>query len=65
VFFGRKISPLTGLKDMEYDSIVVTSYLKREIILRALLDHGIEEKNIQTIFNVSVDNDHGTILRKS
>ena len=52
VFFGRTISPLSGLKDMEYDSIVVTSYLKREAILRSLIEHGIEEKNIRTIFNV-------------
>ena len=51
-FFGRKISPLTGLKDMEYDSIVVTSYLKREAILRALHEHGIEDKDIRTIFSI-------------
>ena len=52
VFFGRKIGSLSGLKDMEYDSIVVTSYLKREAILRALLEHGIEERTIRTIFNI-------------
>ena len=52
VFFGRKIQPLTGLKDMEYDSIVVTSYLKRESLRRALLDHGIADKNIREIFAI-------------
>ncbi len=51
-FFGRKIAPLTGLKDMDFDSIVVTSYLKREALHRALLDHGIEAKNIREIFAI-------------
>ena len=50
VFFGRKISPLTELKDMGYDSIVVTSYLKRESLHRALLEHGIADKSIRNIF---------------
>jgi DNA-binding MarR family transcriptional regulator len=49
-FFGRKITPLTGLKDMEYDRIVVTSYLKRESLHRALLEHGIADKSIRNIF---------------
>jgi len=50
VFFGRKINPLTELKDMEYDSIVVTSYLKRESLHRALLERGIADKSIRNIF---------------
>ena len=49
-FFGRQIGPFSGLKDMEFDSIVVTSYLKREVILRELTEHGIAEKDIRTIF---------------
>ena len=52
VFFGRKIQPMTGLNNMEYDSIVVTSYLKRESLHRALLDHGIADKNIREIFAI-------------
>jgi DNA-binding MarR family transcriptional regulator len=52
MFFGRKIEPMTGLNNMEYDSIVVTSYLKRESLHRALLDHGIVDKNIREIFAI-------------
>ncbi len=52
MFFGRQITPLSGLQSKKYDSIVVTSYLKREAIHQALLTHGIEEKSIQTIFKV-------------
>jgi DNA-binding MarR family transcriptional regulator len=52
LFFGRKIELMTALKDMEYDSIVVTSYLKREALHRALLDHGIADKNMRQIFAI-------------
>jgi hypothetical protein len=51
MFFGKEINPLRGLQSMAYDSIVITSYLKREVIHQALLDHGIEEKYIRTIFS--------------
>ncbi len=51
LFFSRKIQPLAGLNDIEYDSIVVTSYLKRESLHRALLDQGIAAKNIREIFS--------------
>lgn len=50
LFFGRTILPLTGLKDMEHGGIVVTSYLKREAVLRALLRHGVPRSGILTIF---------------
>jgi len=43
---------MTGLNNMEYDSIVITSYLKRESLHRALLDHGIADQNIREIFAI-------------
>jgi DNA-binding MarR family transcriptional regulator len=49
-FFSRMIRPYNALKDMAYDSIVVASYLKRESVHQALLEEGVEEKNIRTIF---------------
>jgi len=49
-FFGRKICPMQDLKDMDYDCIVVTSYLKRENISRELMNHGTAKKDIRTIF---------------
>ena len=52
MFFGRQIGPLSGLQGKKYDSIVVTSYLKREAIHQALLTYGIEEKSIRTIFKI-------------
>jgi len=40
-FFGKNIQPLSAVKDMPYDSMVVTTYLKREPIYRSLLKLGL------------------------
>jgi len=50
MFFGQKIRPLDELKNLEYDSVVVTSYLKRNQIYEALLGTGVHINNIKTIF---------------
>ncbi len=49
-FFGKDVQPLTAVKDMPYDSIVVTTYLKREPIYRSLLKMGLKKSNIKVIF---------------
>lgn len=49
-FFGRDIKPLIAIKDMSYDCIVVTSYLKSEEIYQELLGNGIRKKYIKVIF---------------
>lgn len=51
-FFGKRIMSVEILKDMDNDGIVVTSYLKRDEVFRDLINHGIEEKNIRTIFEM-------------
>lgn len=49
-FFGKDIQPLAAVKDMSYDSIVVTTYLKRESIYRSLLKTGLKKEDIRVIF---------------
>ena len=49
-FFGRDIKPIIAIKDMSYDCIVVTSYLKSEEIYQELLGNGIRDKDIKVIF---------------
>jgi len=49
-FFGRDIKPIIAIKDMRYDCIVVTSYLKSEEIYQELLGNGIRDKDIKVIF---------------
>jgi DNA-binding MarR family transcriptional regulator len=51
-FFGKNIMTAEVLKGMDSDGIVVTSYLKRDDIYRDLISHGIEEKDIRTIFEI-------------
>ena len=49
-FFGRNIRSMNDLADLEYDSIVVTSYLKRDNIYQELIGNGVNKKNIKMIF---------------
>lgn len=50
-FFGRTIQPLQAIKDMHYDRIVVTSYLNQMQYHAALINNGIDEKRIKSIFH--------------
>lgn len=49
-FFGRTILPLQAVKDMNYDSIVVTSHLHRKALYQELIQSKVDKKDIQTIF---------------
>ena len=50
IFFNRTIQPLQAIDDMKYDSIVVTSYLKRKMIYQKLIQSKVDKKDIQIIF---------------
>jgi len=49
IFFGRNILSVENIKDLRYDCIVVTSYLKRDRIYRELLHQKIDKTFIRTI----------------
>jgi hypothetical protein len=49
-FFDLKIRPYSSLKDMEYDCVMVTSYLRRDSIYKELLDAGVRDEDIKVIF---------------
>ena len=51
VFFGRKIKPLNALSDLDFDCVVITSYLKREKLYKELLSHGVAKKSVRVIFH--------------
>jgi len=44
---------LNGLQNMEYDSIIITSYLKRDKIYGMLVDIGVNQNLIKMIFSRS------------
>ncbi len=49
-FFGRDIKPLAEIEHMQYDSIVVATYMKREIVAKELIAQGVPKKALHGIF---------------
>lgn len=49
-FFGMKVKPIGAIEKMNYDCVVVTSYLDREKISQELLDNGARRQAIRGIF---------------
>ncbi|RPI33950.1 MAG: winged helix-turn-helix transcriptional regulator [Nitrospiraceae bacterium] len=49
-FLGMDVKTVSDIDATSYDCIVVTSYLKREEILKYLLSNGIPKKDIKLIF---------------
>ncbi len=49
-FFGRDILPLNAVGHLRYDRVVITSYLKRDIIYKTLLANNTDRKRISLIF---------------
>lgn len=50
IFFNKTIQPLQAIDDMNYDSIVVTSYLKRKMIYQKLVQSKVDKNDIQIVF---------------
>ncbi len=50
IFFSRTIQPLQAIEGMDYDSIVVTSYLKRNMIYEKLIQLKVDKEDIRIIF---------------
>jgi DNA-binding MarR family transcriptional regulator len=46
-FFGRPIKPLEAVKDMQYDIILISSYLKRNELHKQLIDLGVNKDAIR------------------
>ena len=49
-FLGMDVKTVSDIDATSYDCIVVTSYLRREEILKYLLSNGIPKKDIKLIF---------------
>jgi DNA-binding MarR family transcriptional regulator len=49
-FFGREIQPFSGVKQMQYDSVVVTTYLKRDAVAGELTAQGVAREALRGIF---------------
>ncbi|MBF0557964.1 MAG: winged helix-turn-helix transcriptional regulator [Nitrospirae bacterium] len=51
-FFGRDIRPISDIMSMDYECIVVASYLKREKIYKELISSNVRKEDIKVIFPV-------------
>jgi DNA-binding MarR family transcriptional regulator len=49
-FFGWEIKPFKALKNMKYDCVMVTSYVRRKSIYKKLLQNGVDSGDIKVIF---------------
>jgi len=49
-FFGRTIGPMNATMTMEYDSVVLTAYVKKEAVFQELLINGVNKQDIRSIF---------------
>lgn len=50
MFFGREIREIGACRNLDHDCVVITSYLQREKIEQALVEHGIAGKSIRQVF---------------
>jgi len=50
-FFGREIVSADALAGLAYDTIVVTSYVRRDKIVQELADVGVDRKAIRMVFS--------------
>lgn len=49
-FFGLDIRPVGEIKKLNYDCVVITTYLRREQMYKEVLSHGIDAKDIRLYF---------------
>ena len=49
-FFQTEVKSISELYHMKYDCVIVTSYLKKDIIYRELMRQGIRKKAVRVIF---------------
>ena len=53
-FFTSDIQPLPAVKQMQYDVIIVTTYLKRDDVTKALIALGVSKEHLRDIFTAGL-----------
>ncbi len=49
-FFGKTINPVNAIGSIDYDCVVITTYVKREQLYKELISNGVDKKAIRCIF---------------
>ena len=53
-FFGMNVQPFSALNGMAYGCVMITTYLKKDIVYRELTSIGVSNKDIRSIFPIIV-----------
>ena len=49
-FFSKVVRPVSAIKDIAHDRVVVTAYQKKDEVFRELLENGVRTQDILSIF---------------
>jgi DNA-binding MarR family transcriptional regulator len=50
MFFGKSIRPVSEIFSLDYDHIIIATYLKRKEIYKKLIDNNVPKEEIRVIF---------------
>lgn len=53
-FFKTRVKPLKDINGIDYDVVVLTTYLKRNIIYKKLIDNKVDPLKIKTIYDIDI-----------
>lgn len=57
-FFKTTVKPVKDLSRIDYDVVVLTTFLKRNIVYKKLADSGVDPMKIKTIYQVDINEDN-------
>jgi len=57
-FFKMNVKPLDDIGSIDYDVIIITTYLRRNSVYKKLLDTGVDPEKIKTIYTIDSNDDN-------
>ncbi len=57
-FFKINVKPLENIGIIDFDVVIVTTYLRRNSVYKKLLDKSVDPEKIKTIYNIDINDDN-------
>lgn len=57
-FFKTRVKPLKDISGIDYDVVVLTTFLKRNILYKKLIDNGVDPVKIKTIYQIDMNDNN-------
>ena len=57
-FFKTRVKPLKDISGIDYDVVVLTTFLKRNILYKKLTDNGVDPVKIKTIYQIDMNDNN-------